>query len=177
MQKDYVLEKDIKSVIRTIPNFPKEGIQFKDISPIFQDPQLSKRIINAFAKEAKGKIDAICGIESRGFIFGFPIALALDIPFILIRKEGKLPPPTLAVSYDLEYGSTTIEVIKEQLKEGMRIMIHDDVLATGGTAVACAKLVTELGATVSQFTFLLELDDLQGRKKLKGSEVVSLVNY
>lgn len=171
------LENKIKAAIRNIPNFPKEGIDFKDISGIFLNPGLSKEIIEELAAKAKGKVDAVCGVESRGFIFGFPLALALDVPFILVRKKGKLPPPTRSVSYDLEYGSAALEVVEHHIEEGMRILIHDDVLATGGTANATAQLVESLGGTVAQFNFLVELDFLNGREKLGEAEVVSLIHY
>lgn len=171
------LKDEIASQIRVIKDFPEKGISFKDFSQVFQDAALSKKIIAHLADKARGKVDAVCGIESRGFILGFPIALALDLPFILVRKKGKLPPPVISTTYDLEYGSATLEVVKGQIKEGERVLIHDDVLATGGTAAACAKLIKELGATPAQFNFLIELNDLQGRKQLGDTEIVTLLDY
>lgn len=167
----------IDQEIRTVANFPKEGIHFKDISGLFSNPNLSKQVIEAFAKQATGKVDVVCGIESRGFIFGFPLALALNVPFVLVRKKGKLPPPTVSVSYDLEYGSAELEIVEGQIPKGARVMIHDDVLATGGTANATKELVTLLGGEVVQFSFLIELDFLHGRDRLSNTEIVSLLHY
>ena len=168
------LNQRINQSLRTVPDFPKKGIQFKDISPIFQDAALCKDIITYFAEQATGKVDVVCGIESRGFIFGLPVALELNIPFVLIRKKGKLPPPTIGVAYDLEYGSAELEVVEKQITPGQRVMIHDDILATGGTANACAKLINQLGGKVVQFSFLLELSELNGRQKLASKEVVCI---
>lgn len=168
------LQNQIISSLRTIPDFPKSGIQFKDISPLFQNADLCKEIIHYFVEQARGKVDVICGIESRGFIFGLPIALELDIPFVLIRKKGKLPPPTINIAYDLEYGSAELEMVKDQIQPGQRVMIHDDILATGGTANACAQLVEQLGANVVQYSFILELGELNGRKKLENTEIICL---
>jgi adenine phosphoribosyltransferase len=123
----------LNGTIENIPDFPIDGIQFKDISPIFLDHQLYKDVIEDFVQFSKGKIDAVCGIESRGYLFGIAIASALEVPFILIRKAGKLPPPVISESYDLEYGSAVIETREGQIKKGQRILIHDDLLATGGT--------------------------------------------
>lgn len=171
---DQQLQEKVIHSLRTIPDFPKQGIAFKDISPLFQQPDLCKKIIDYFANKAANETDVICGIESRGFIFGLPIALALNLPFVLIRKKGKLPPPTISIAYDLEYGSAELEIVKGQIKSGQRVLIHDDILATGGTANACAQLVQQLGAEVSQFSFLLELDELNGREQLGTTEVVCL---
>lgn len=167
----------IDQEIRTVTNFPKEGIQFKDISGLFSNPQLSKEVIEEFAQQAIGKVDLVCGVESRGFIFGFPIALALEVPFVLVRKKGKLPPPTKSVSYDLEYGSAELEIVEGQIPAGARVMIHDDVLATGGTANATKELVELLGGDVTQMSFLIELDFLNGREKLGDTAIVSLLHY
>ena len=173
MSDDELKEKLLQN-LRTIPDFPKPGIDFKDISPLFQNAELCKQIIQHFAAKAKGKVDVVCGIESRGFIFGLPIALALEIPFVLIRKKGKLPPPTIHIAYDLEYGSAELEVVQHQIKPGQRVLIHDDILATGGTAKACASLVEQLQAEVVQYSFLLELEELNGRKKLGNTELICL---
>ncbi|WP_312076949.1 adenine phosphoribosyltransferase [Chryseobacterium sp.] len=173
------LIKRLIETIENIPDFPIEGIQFKDISTIFLDHQLYKDVIEDFVQFSKGKIDAVCGIESRGYLFGIAIASALEVPFILIRKAGKLPPPVIAESYDLEYGSAVIETREGQIKSGQRILIHDDLLATGGTTEAAAKLVEKQGAKVSQFSFLIGLSDLNGEDKLKkfDAEVYNILKY
>lgn len=161
------LQKEIEEHIRIIENFPQPGISFKDFSGIFQNAELSKKIIRRFAEKADGKADLVCGIESRGFIFGFPLALELGLPFVMVRKKGKLPPPVISASYELEYGSATLEVVEHQIEAGQRVLIHDDVLATGGTAAACAALVEKLGAVTAEFSFLVELSFLKGRSKLE----------
>lgn len=169
----------LNQTIETIPDFPQKGIQFKDISPIFLNPKLYEAVITDLAQYSKGKIDAVCGIESRGFLFGIAIAVALEVPFILIRKKGKLPPPFIAQKYDLEYGFSEIEMKEGQLKQGQRVLIHDDLLATGGTTEAAAKLIEKQGAVVSQFSFLIALSFLNGETKLKnfGAEVYSILQY
>jgi len=161
------LVRNLKTTIQNIPDFPKPGIQFKDITPIFLDPKLYEEVIADLANFSRGKVDAVCGIESRGYLFGIAIAVALDVPFILIRKKGKLPPPFISEKYDLEYGSEEIEMKTGQLKSGQRILIHDDLLATGGTTEAAGKLVEKQGAIVSQFSFLIALSELQGVKRLE----------
>src|SRR5690606_35949663 len=148
------LIRELENTIENIPDFPKPGIQFKDITPIFLKPDLYEDIIEDLASFSRDKIDAVCGIESRGYLFGIAIAVALKVPFILIRKAGKLPPPFVGEKYDLEYGSAEIEMRTGQIKPGQRILIHDDLLATGGTTEAAAKLVNKQGAVVSQFSFL-----------------------
>ncbi|WP_278378034.1 adenine phosphoribosyltransferase [Chryseobacterium arthrosphaerae] len=173
------LIKKLEDTIKNIPDFPIPGIQFKDISPIFLDPKLYEEVIADLAAFSKGKVDAVCGIESRGYLFGIAIAVALEVPFILIRKAGKLPPPIISESYDLEYGSVIIETREGQIKAGQRILIHDDLLATGGTTEAAAKLVEKQGATVAQFSFLIGLKGLKGDEKLKkfGAEVYHILEY
>lgn len=145
------LIKRLEATIENIPDFPIPGIQFKDISPIFLDPKLYEDVIGDLVKFSRGKVDAVCGIESRGYLFGIAVAVALDVPFILIRKKGKLPPPVISEKYDLEYGSAEIETRTGQIKKGQKILIHDDLLATGGTTEAAAKLVQKQGADVVQF--------------------------
>lgn len=173
------LAKRLEETIENIPDFPKKGIQFKDITPIFLKPDLYEDIITEFVNFSRGKIDAVCGIESRGYLFGIAIAVALEVPFVLIRKAGKLPPPFVAEKYDLEYGSAEIEMRKGQIKAGQRILIHDDLLATGGTTEAAAKLVEKQGVEVSQFSFLIGLKDLQGAKRLKdfNAEIFTIIEY
>lgn len=169
----------LEQTIQNIPDFPLEGIQFKDITPIFLDPKLYEEVIADLAKFSKGKVDVVCGIESRGYLFGIAIAVALEVPFVLIRKKGKLPPPFVSEKYDLEYGTAEIEMKTDQLKPGQRVLIHDDLLATGGTTEAAAKLVEKQGAKATQFSFLIGLKDLNGEKKLEqfNAEVYSILNY
>jgi adenine phosphoribosyltransferase len=173
------LIKKLEETIENIPDFPIPGIQFKDISPIFLNPKLYEDVITDLVEFSKGKVDAVCGIESRGYLFGIAIAVALEIPFILIRKAGKLPPPVISEKYDLEYGSAIIETREGQIKPGQKILIHDDLLATGGTTEAAAKLVEKQGATVSQFSFLIGLKGLNGDEKLKkfNAEVYHILEY
>ncbi|MEG0925546.1 adenine phosphoribosyltransferase [Chryseobacterium sp.] len=173
------LIKKLEETIENIPDFPIPGIQFKDISPIFLDPKLYEDVIADLAAFSKGKVDAVCGIESRGYLFGIAIAVALEVPFILIRKAGKLPPPVISEKYDLEYGSAEIETREGQIKKGQRLLIHDDLLATGGTTEAAAKLVEKQGAIVSQFSFLIGLKGLNGDEKLKkfGADVYHILEY
>lgn len=175
-----MLKERIKSVIRDVPDFPKEGILFKDITPIMMDAALSKDMVEhlrAFYQDKK--IDAVAGIESRGFLFGYPLAMALNVPFILIRKKGKLPYHKISFAYDLEYGSAEIEMHQDAVNKGQRVLIHDDLLATGGSASAAASLIHKCGAEVAGFSFLVELDFLEGRNKLNHftEDVHSLVNY
>ncbi|MFC3159832.1 adenine phosphoribosyltransferase [Chryseobacterium arachidis] len=173
------LIKKLEETIENIPDFPIPGIQFKDISPIFLNPGLYEEVIADLVNFSKGKVDAVCGIESRGYLFGIAIAVALEVPFILIRKAGKLPPPVISEKYDLEYGSAIIETREGQIKPGERILIHDDLLATGGTTEAAAKLVEKQGATVAQFSFLIGLKDLNGKEKLDkfNAEVYHILEY
>ena len=169
----------LEQTIENIPDFPKPGIQFKDITPIFLQPKLYEEVIADLVNFSRGKVDAVCGIESRGYLFGIAIAVALEVPFILIRKAGKLPPPFIGEKYDLEYGSAEIEMRTGQIKPGQRILIHDDLLATGGTTQAAAQLVQKQGAKVVQFSFLIGLKDLHGEELLKkfDAEVYSILEY
>lgn len=178
MSKTELVQK-LENTILNIPDFPKSGIQFKDITPIFLNPKLYEAVIEDLANFSRGKIDAVCGIESRGYLFGIAIAVALEVPFILIRKAGKLPPPFIGEKYDLEYGTAEIEMRTGQLKPGQRVLIHDDLLATGGTTEAAAKLVEKQGAKASQFSFLIGLKDLHGKDKLKqfNAEIHEILQY
>lgn len=173
------LQQKIDQTIVNVPDFPSPGIQYKDITPLFLKADLSKEIIAEFVKQAQGKVDVVCGIESRGFLYGVQIAHELNVPFVLIRKAGKLPPPTISLSYDLEYGSATIELNKNYIPQGARVLIHDDILATGGTAEASAKLVEMCGATVTQFSFIAKLGFLNGEQKLQAftTNIVSLTEF
>lgn len=173
------LIKKLEETIENIPDFPIPGIQFKDISPIFLNPKLYEEVIEDLVAFSRGKVDAVCGIESRGYLFGIAIAVALEVPFILIRKKGKLPPPVISEKYDLEYGSAEIETREGQLKKGQRVLIHDDLLATGGTTEAAARLVEKQGAKVVQFSFLIGLKELKGDEKLKkfDGEIYHILEY
>ena len=175
----HTLIEKLEKTIQNIPDFPIEGIQFKDITPIFLDPKLYEEVIADLADFSRGKVDVVCGIESRGYLFGIAIAVALEVPFVLIRKKGKLPPPFVSEKYALEYGTAEIEMKIDQLKPGQRVLIHDDLLATGGTTEAAAKLVEKQGAKATQFSFLIGLKDLNGEKKLEqfNAEVYSILNY
>ena len=175
-----MIEERIKNAIRDVHNFPKEGIVFKDITPIMLDPILSKDMVDSLVEKYKNeKIDAIAGIESRGFLFGYPLAIKLGVPFILIRKIGKLPYNKISHSYDLEYGSATIEMHVDAVSKGQKVLIHDDLLATGGSAEAAAKLLQKCGAEIAGFNFLVSLDFLEGKNKLTNfsDKIISFVNY
>ena len=174
------LEEKLKTVIRDVPDFPKPGILFKDISTIMLDAKLSKEILKHLKEVYKDQpIDAVAGIESRGFLFGYPLAMELGVPFILIRKQGKLPYKKISHSYDLEYGSAVIEMHEDAVKVGQNILIHDDLLATGGSADAAAKLIKKCGGLVYGFQFLVALNFLNGEQKLKNysSNIINLVRY
>ena len=175
-----MIENQIKAVIRDVPDFPKEGIIFKDITPIMMNPVLSVEILDHLVAMYKDqKIDKIAGIESRGFLFGYPLAIRLGIPFVLIRKSGKLPYDKVGYSYDLEYGSSTIEIHTDSIEKGENVLIHDDLLATGGSAVAAAELVKLCGGEIFGFNFLVSLDFLKGEEKLKQytENITNLVRY
>lgn len=175
-----MIEERIKSVIRDVIDFPKPGIVFKDITPIMLDAKLSIDIVDYLAEMYKDqKIDKIAGIESRGFLLGYPLAMKLGIPFILIRKAGKLPYHKISYSYDLEYGSATIEMHVDAIQSGERVLIHDDLLATGGSAAAAAELVKKCRGEIAGFNFLVELDFLNGSEKLKdySQNITNLVRY
>ena len=163
-----MIEQKIKSVIRDVPNFPKEGIIFKDISTIMMNPILSAEILDHLVELYKDKgLTKIAGIESRGFLFGYPLAIRLGLPFVLIRKKGKLPYEKLSYSYDLEYGSATIEIHTDAIEMNDKVLIHDDLLATGGSASAAAELIQQCDGKVEAFNFLVSLDFLNGTDKLK----------
>ena len=175
-----MIQEKLDKVIRTIPNFPKDGISFKDITPLLLDASLTNDIINEFIGRLEGvDVDAIVGVESRGFLFGFLLANKMEIPFIPIRKVGKLPGETLQYKYDLEYGSAEVEIHKNDVQKGWNILIHDDLLATGGTASAAAELVLQLGCNISAFTFVVNLDFLNGKKEIKEytNNIISLIEY
>lgn len=161
------LSEKLQSVIRDIPDFPKPGIVFKDITPVLANPSLSAEISNALYDYWKDKrIEAIIGIESRGFIHGMQLAQQLGVPFIPVRKTGKLPFKTVKHKYDLEYGSAEMEIHVDALQAGQNVLIHDDLLATGGTAEAAAELARKIGGRIAGFSFVVELSFLKGRERL-----------
>ncbi|MBI34166.1 MAG: adenine phosphoribosyltransferase [Flavobacteriales bacterium] len=163
------LEKEVKAVIREVEDFPKEGINFKDITTLLSNPSLNAKVLNAFVRNAENlKAEIIIGIDSRGFLYGNSIACALKIPFVPVRKKGKLPFSTLEEIYSLEYGEGCLEIHQDAIKKGQKVLIHDDLLATGGTALAAANLVQRLGGTVIGFSFVVNLSFLKGGDKLKG---------
>lgn len=174
------IETRLKTAIRAVPDFPKPGILFRDITPVLENAELCRSALVGFTKALNGvRIDAIAGIESRGFLFGLPLALALEVPFLTVRKKGKLPWRTVSHKYELEYGSAEVEMHVDSVKPGMHVMVHDDLLATGGTAVAAAELINMQGGTVSAFSFLIDLSFLNGLERLKqyDAEVIKLVTY
>ena len=175
-----MLETRIKQTLRDVIDFPKPGIIFKDITPVLKDADLCADITKALAAQLKNlKIDVVAGIESRGFLFGLALAQALNVPFVPIRKAGKLPYKTIQQAYDLEYGSATLEVHEDAFTAGQNVLIHDDLLATGGTVVAASKLVNQLQANVAAYSFLISLDFLNGKDRLNlfTPNTFSLVSY
>jgi adenine phosphoribosyltransferase len=168
----------LKNLIREVPDFPKPGILFYDITTLLKDKTGYAQLIDLLAEQYVGKqIDLILGMEARGFIFGPALAYRLNAGFVPVRKPGKLPAPVAKVEYDLEYGSNALEVHKDAIEQGQRVLIVDDLLATGGTAEATAKLATSLGAQIAGLAFVVELDFLKGRDKLKPYDVFSLLHY
>lgn len=169
---------NLKEKIRIIENFPKEGISFKDITTVIGDGEALRYSIDEMVNYLKDKnIDVIVGPEARGFIYGVPVAYALGVGFVPVRKPGKLPGETVSVEYDLEYGTDTLQLHKDAIKKGQRVAIVDDLLATGGTIGAVAKLVELAGGEVVTMAFAIELTDLKGREKFNQYDVMSLVKY
>ena len=170
--------KNLEDYVTTIPDFPKPGIMFRDVTTIVQDPDGFKLAVDQLVDAAKDmKADIIMGSESRGFVFGCPVAYALGKGFIMARKKGKLPRETISEEYDLEYGTATLEIHKDSIIPGQRVVIVDDLIATGGTVEAMVKLVERCGGIVAGIVFVLELKGLNGRDKLKGYDVRSLIAY
>ena len=168
----------LKELIREVPDFPKKGILFYDITTLLKDKLGFATLIDALAEHYLNKdIDLVLGMEARGFIFGPALAYRLNAGFVPVRKPGKLPAATASLSYDLEYGSNTLEIHKDAIQSGQRVIIVDDLLATGGTAGATVQLAKSLGAAVCGVGFVVELDFLNGREKLKGCDVFSLLHY
>ena len=170
--------KKLEDYVVSIPDYPEPGILFRDVTSILQDAEGLKLAIDSLQAELDGlDFDVIAGTESRGFIFGMPIAYNLHKPFVLVRKKGKLPRETVSASYDLEYGSAEIEMHKDSIKPGQKVVLIDDLIATGGTIEAAAKLVESLGGEVVRIIFLMELAGLKGREKLKNYDVRSVIRY
>jgi adenine phosphoribosyltransferase len=169
---------DLATKIRAIPDFPKKGIIFRDIMPLLQDPVALRQTIDRLAEYGVGKhVDVVFGAEARGFILGAAVAYALGAGFVCARKPGKLPWRTISAEYDLEYGTDSLEVHEDAISPGMNVLVHDDLLATGGTAKAKCELVERLGGRVVGVAFIIELVELGGRKKLDGYDVMSLITY
>ena len=167
---------ELKEYIRNVPDFPKPGIQFKDITPLLKDPDAFRQAVDRFAEYCTAfTIDAIVGIEARGFLLAAPLAYRLEKPLIPVRKQGKLPFHTTSLTYALEYGNDTVEIHQDAVADGQHVLIVDDLLATGGTMAATARLVEKSGARVAALVVLVELTDLNGRAALKGYDVHSLI--
>ena len=170
--------KKIEEYVRSIPDFPEPGIIFRDVTSVLQDADGLQLAIDSMQDCLKGEeFDVITGLESRGFIFGMPIAYNLHKPFVLVRKAGKLPCETVSRTYELEYGSATIEMHKDSIKPGEKVVLVDDLIATGGTIEAAAKLIESLGGIVVKMVFLIELTDLKGRERLSKYDVASVVQF
>jgi adenine phosphoribosyltransferase len=169
---------DLRSLIRDVPDFPKPGIVFKDISTLTKDPEGLRASVDAIAERYAGAgVDLVVGIEARGFVFGAAVAYKLGVGFVPARKPGKLPAQTVSAEYELEYGTDSIEIHRDAIARGQRVLIVDDLLATGGTAAAAAELVSGLGGEIVAIAFLVDLAFLKGRDKLAGYEVFSLIEY
>lgn len=178
MEAAVLTEDTVKQLIRDIPDFPAEGVLFRDITPVLQDHKAFHEVVCSMVERVeKMKPDVIVGIESRGFILGAPIALELGVGFVPVRKVGKLPAETIKAEYSLEYWTNTVEMHRDAIEPEMRVVIVDDLLATGGTAKAAVQLVEELGGTVAGLSFLIELCFLNGRNLLEGYEVDTIVQY
>jgi len=169
---------DLKDKIKVIEDFPKKGISFKDITTLIGDGEALKFTVDKIAEYLQDKkIDLIVGPEARGFIFGVPVAYALGIGFVPVRKKGKLPGETVGINYGLEYGTDTLEIHKDAIKKGQRVAVVDDLLATGGTINAVTKLIEDVGGQVVSMDFVIELTGLKGRDKLENYDILSLVKY
>ena len=169
---------DLKKYIASIENYPKEGIIFRDITPLMADGEAFKESCNRMTEFAKlHDVDVVVGPESRGFIFGCPVATNLGVGFVPVRKPNKLPRETISYKYDLEYGSNELHMHKDGIKKGQRVLVVDDLLATGGTIEATIKLIEELGGIVAGCAFLIELEDLKGRDLIEGYETLTLIKY
>lgn len=173
-----MFSQELRDHIKEVADFPKQGISFKDITPLLLNPKLSRKVVQVFSEHAKRlQADYIAGIDARGFLFGASVAQEADLGFIPVRKKGKLPRPTLEVNYQLEYGAACVAIHKDDIEQGAGYIIHDDLLATGGTAVAAAEAITKAGGVILGFQFLIELEFLKGRSTLNNKEVFSLLKY
>ncbi|NQZ65960.1 MAG: adenine phosphoribosyltransferase [Mycoplasmatales bacterium] len=170
-----MINEDIKKYIRDVKDFPKKGIVFKDISPILMNPEIMKYITNELSKYV-GDADIIVGPDARGFLFGIPLSMKTNKPFVMVRKPGKLPGEVISYDYELEYGMNKMEMLKDSIKPGQKVVVVDDLLATGGTAEAIVKLVESAGGIVTKSLFIIELEFLNG-KKILNTDIVSLVKY
>ncbi len=168
---------NVRALIRSIPDFPKKGILFRDITPLLSDAKAFRYCIDHFKKLTRKKIDCVVSVESRGFIFGSALAYALGVGFVLVRKAGKLPHKKISATYKLEYGEACIEMHTDAIRPGSRVIVIDDVLATGGTVGATVNLIEKLGGNVEALYFLIELNALKGRRKLSGHKIHSLIRY
>ncbi len=170
--------KELRDYVTEIPDFPKKGILFRDITTVINDPEGFRMAVDGLVGLVRDKdFDLVIGTESRGFVFGAPVAYALDKGFVLARKKGKLPRETVSETYDLEYGQATLEIHKDSIKPGQKVVLIDDLIATGGTTEAVVKMVERLGGEVVKIGFVMELAGLKGRDKLKGYDVDSLIVY
>ena len=168
----------LRAYIRDIPDWPRKGILFRDITPLLANPGVFSAAVDAMSAAFVGRgVEYVAAVEARGFIFGAAVAQKLGAGFVPIRKKGKLPYETESHTYDLEYGTDTLEIHRDAVKPGANVLIVDDLLATGGTSVAAAKLIERIGGKVAGFTFLIELTDLKGREKLSGYEITSVISY
>ena len=169
---------DLRTFIREVPDFPQPGVLFRDVTPLLKDPVAFNTALDAMEAYVAGRaVDSIVGIESRGFLFGAPLAARLGLPFVPVRKPGKLPAAHMSIEYALEYGEGQLDIHSDALSTGDAVVIVDDLLATGGTAVGTAKLVELLGGRVAGLAFLIELTTLEGRKRLQGYDVFSVLDY
>jgi adenine phosphoribosyltransferase len=172
------MPEDLKKYIRSVKNFPKKGIVFRDITTLLKDPHALRVTLQQLYENVKNlKITKVCGIESRGFMFGAMLAEKLNVGFVPIRKPGKLPAKTEKEIYELEYGTDAVEIHTDAISKGDRVLLHDDLLATGGTSKAAANLIEKLGGKVVQISFIIELKFLKGREKLKNYDLKSLITY
>lgn len=170
--------KSLKSYIRDVPNFPKEGIHFKDITTLLQSPEGVAQCLELLLSQLKTmKVDKVVAVEARGFFFGMLLAKALKVPFVPVRKPGKLPRKVVVQSYDLEYGSDKLEMHEDSIQKGDKVLIHDDVLATGGTAEAVCKMIESTGGEIVQCNFIIKIDFLEGAKKIDSYPVFAAVSY
>lgn len=176
-KKMVVITVKLENSIRSVFNFPIDGIDFKDITTLLKDKHAFREAVRQMADKVDGEVDVVVGMEARGFLFGTPMAYELGAGFVPVRKPGKLPAQTIHYEYDLEYGTDKLEMHRDGIEKGQKVLIVDDLLATGGTAVATAKMVEELGGEIVGLVFLIELEDLKGREKLSGYKVDSIIKY